>query len=238
MLIIIQHMKNINQHSLNKKRHLLNDSRHASSIHPDSSEEARIPNNTLVFKDQWNFLDNYEGLFRKSSLILIVTLGRQYMTRFHVRDLSRSLNYDVSLISKNLKKLESFHLVKHEEVGNLVFYQANMASMLLKHMKICFTLLELNDLIYDIDPISSNSILYGSCAKGEDTSSSDIDLFIETTDKESMREVLDDYQKKISRMLSPVIVTPDELYKMKMTDKNFFSSISQGIILKGREDVV
>jgi hypothetical protein len=228
-------MMNRNQQSLNMNQHLLND--RANNNHQNTGEETQIADTRMIYKDQWDFLGKYGTLFRKSSLVLIVTLGRQYTTRFHVRDLSRLLQYDVSLISKNLKKLESLGVVKHEDVGNLVFYQANMTSMLLKQMKICFTLLELNDLIYDIDPISSNSILYGSCAKGEDTVSSDIDLFIQTIEKDTVREVLNNYQKRIARTLSPVIATPDEMYKMKMTDKNFFSSINQGIILKEGENV-
>ena len=223
---------------MKRNQQSLNDRQSANKIPRTTGDETPIAYDTIVDKDYGNFLDNYGTLFRKSSLVLIVTLGRQYTTRFHVRDLSRLLNYDVSLMSKNLRELESFGLVKHEDVGNLVLYTANMNSVLLKQVKICFTLLELNDLIHGINPISSNSILYGSCAKGEDTSSSDIDLFIETIDKDAVRGVMDNCQKTLTRTLAPVIATPDEMYKMKMTDKNFFSSINQGIILKEGENVV
>ncbi len=223
---------------MKRNQQSLNDRQSANKIPRTTGDENPIAYDTIVDKDYGNFLDNYGTLFRKSSLVLIVTLGRQYTTRFHVRDLSRLLNYDVSLMSKNLRELESFGLVKHEDVGNLVLYTANMNSVLLKQVKICFTLLELNDLIHGINPISSNSILYGSCAKGEDTSSSDIDLFIETIDKDAVRGVMDNCQKTLTRTLAPVIATPDEMYKMKMTDKNFFSSINQGIILKEGENVV
>jgi predicted nucleotidyltransferase len=230
VLTIIQHMMKRNQQSLNNRQS-------ANNIPRTNGDETPIANDTIVDKDYGNILDNYGALFRKSSLVLIVTLGRQYTTRFHVRDLSRLLNYDVSLMSKNLRELECFGLVKHEDVGNLVLYTANMNSVLLKQVKICFTLLELNDFIHKIDPISSHSILYGSCAKGEDTSSSDIDLFIETIEKDAVRGVMDNCQKTLTRTLAPVIATPDEMYKMKMTDNTFFSSINQGIILKEVENV-
>lgn len=215
----------------------MNDRQSANNIPRTNGYETPIANDPILDKDYGNILDNYGALFRKSSLVLVVTLGRQYTTRFHVRDLSRLLNYDVSLMSKNLRELESFGLVKHEDVGNLVLYSANMNSVLLKQVKICFTLLELNDCIHKIDPISSHSILYGSCAKGEDTSSSDIDLFIETIEKDAVRGVMENCQKTLTRTLAPVIVTPDEMYKMKMTDNTFFSSINQGIILKEGENV-
>lgn len=189
-------------------------------------------------KDQENFLNSFESLFRKSSLLIIHTLGRDYTLKFHVRDLSRLLNYDVSLISKNLKKIEQLGLIKREDVGNLAFYQANMDSVLLRHMKICFTLLELNDLIQEIRQVSTISILFGSCAKGEDTHESDIDLFIETIDRDAAQKVVNHFQNRISRSISPIIVTPEESYHMKMTDKNFYSRIHEGIILSEGKNVV
>jgi len=186
---------------------------------------------------QWDFLRSYESLFRKSSLILILFLGRNYTTKFHVRDLARLLQYDVSLISKNLKQLEKMGFVIHEEVGNLVFYQADMNNVLTRQMKICFTLLELHDLIRDLDHLTTNLILYGSCAKGEDTYRSDIDLYIETPDKKVVSDILNKHRKKMIRELSPIMNTPDETYTLKREDKSLYDHIQEGILLKGGEHV-
>jgi predicted nucleotidyltransferase len=172
-------------------------------------------------------------LFRRSSLILIAALGRNFSDKFHVRELARSSGYDVSMVSKNLKQLEEADLVTHEEVGNLVLYQANMKSVLLRQLKICLTLLDLTDLIRDLDAFTTNFILYGSCARGEDTDESDIDLFIETLDKKAVQSILDTYQRKIARTLSPMVNTPDETYRLKTEDTNLFASIQQGLVLKG-----
>jgi predicted nucleotidyltransferase len=184
-------------------------------------------------RDPWDFFIPYLNLFRRSSLMLITALGRNYSNKFHVRDQARSLHYDVSMISKNLKQLEEVGLVTHEDVGNLVFYQANMKSVLLRHMKICLTLLELTDLIRDLNQVTTNSILYGSCAKGEDTYESDIDLFLETHDKEAVRKILARHQRKCTREMSPIVSTPDETYQLKTKDKTLFDNIQQGIHLKG-----
>jgi predicted nucleotidyltransferase len=164
---------------------------------------------------------------------LIAALGRNYSNKFHVRDLARSLRYDVSMISKNLKQLEEAGLVTREDVGNLVFYQADMKSVLLRHMKICLTLLELTDLIKDLDQVTTNAILYGSCATGEDTHESDIDLFLETHNKEAVQKILARYQRTFTREMSPIISTPDETYQLKTKDKTLFDHIQRGIILKG-----
>jgi predicted nucleotidyltransferase len=166
-------------------------------------------------------------------LILLVLLGRDYTRKFHVREISRTVHRDVSLVSKNLKDLEAMDLVTREDVGNLAFYQANMESVLLRQMKICFTLLELQALIRDLRGMTTNVILYGSCARGEDTPASDTDLYIETLEKESVREILHTHQNTLSRELSPIVNTPDETYRLKTEDAAFFDNVRQGIVLIG-----
>jgi predicted nucleotidyltransferase len=228
-----QQLLNISQQSLGKRHqktslneHLSGNRRKKSGIQGEYTGQGKL-------NVRSDFIIPYMKLFRRSSFILIIGLGRNYSNKFHVRDLARSLHYDVSMISKNLKQLEEVGLVTHEDVGNLVFYQANMKSVLLRHMKICLTLLELTDLIRDLDQVITNSILYGSCAKGEDTDESDIDLFLETHDKEAVQKILTRHRKKITREMSPIVSTPDETYRLKTKDKILFNNIQQGIILKG-----
>jgi predicted nucleotidyltransferase len=81
--------------------------------------------------------------------------------------------------------------------------------------------------------MTTNVILYGSCARGEDTSASDIDLYIESLDKKAIREILPVHQNTLTRELSPIINTPDETYQLKTRDAAFFDNIRQGIVLSG-----
>jgi predicted nucleotidyltransferase len=91
----------------------------------------------------------------------------------------------------------------------------------------------LTDLTRDLNRVTTNFILYGSCAKGEDTYESDIDLFIETLDKEAVHTILSKHRRKMTREISPLVNTPDETYRLKAKDKILFANIQQGIILKG-----
>jgi len=216
---------------MNKRQQLLNDNQQRKSQAQGSSGK-RVPKES-VHQGPGNFLVPHQELFRRSSLVLIAVLGRNFSNKFHVRELARSVHYDVSIISKNLKKLEELGLVTHDDVGNLVLYQANMGSVLFRHMKIFLTLLELTGLIRDLNQVTTNFILYGSCAKGEDTHESDIDLFIETMDKEAVRTILARHRREMTRELSPIIHTPDETYKLKAEDSTLYNNIQQGIILKG-----
>ncbi|RPJ49540.1 MAG: nucleotidyltransferase domain-containing protein [Methanobacteriota archaeon] len=112
-----------------------------------------------------------------------------------------------------------------------------MDSVLLRHMKICFTLLELNDLVRSLDPLVSTIVLFGSCAEGEDKAESDIDLFIEAMDTDAVKDILKSRQDTISRTLSPIVATPNDTYVMKAKDKTLYASIQQGIPLMGGEHV-
>ena len=228
-----QQMLNISQQGRGKHRKKSNPGKppsgnrgHKSGIKEESHRQDRF----IIHPD--SFVP-YAKLFRRSSLMLIISLGRNHSNKYYVRHLARSLHYDVSVMSKNLKQLEEMGLVTREDVGNLVFYQANMKSVLLRHLKICFTLLEMTDLMKDLDQVTTNSLLYGSCAKGEDTDESDIDLFIETHDKKAVQKILAIHQREIPREISPIISTPDEIYRLKTKDKILFDNIQQGIILKG-----
>ena len=70
-------------------------------------------------------------------------------------------------------------------------------------------------------------ILYGSLARGEFTSRSDIDLFILTTDDETQKEVEDkviELESEIGRNIQPTIRTVAELQK---TDTGLLQNIFQ-----------
>ena len=79
-------------------------------------------------------------------------------------------------------------------------------------------------------------ILYGSLARGEFTSRSDVDLFILTTKDKTLREVQDkviELESKIGRSIQPTIRTIAELQK---TDTGLLQNIFQeGKILYLRE---
>jgi predicted nucleotidyltransferase len=223
---------------MRKSQHLLNNIQHYENpVRQFPDEETQEPvgerSTSPVCLHPWDFLDAYGSLFRRSSLILLILLGRDYTKKLHVREISRIVHRDVSLVSKNLKDLEAMDLVIRKDIGNLAFYQANMESVLLRQMKIWFTLLELQPLIQDLRGMTTNVILYGSCARGEDTSASDIDLYIETLDKEAIQEILPVHQNTLTRELSPIINTPDETYQLKTRDVAFFDNIQQGIVLSG-----
>ncbi len=82
--------------------------------------------------------------------------------------------------------------------------------------------------------------LYGSCAKGENTDESDVDLWIkikEVTDEKaaSLTAVMN---KKIKNV-KPLFLTTKKIEKMKKDDELFYHSLSFGsIVLYGENDAI
>ena len=76
-------------------------------------------------------------------------------------------------------------------------------------------------------------ILFGSCAVGEDTFESDIDLYIETTDRPATKKLISHGESFVSRKISPIIVSPDEAVQIRTRDRPLFERIHGGKLLVG-----
>lgn len=109
------------------------------------------------------------------------------------------------------------------------FYQINSKSPELKRLRINSAMEKLNPLLPGLEKLSQKIILFGSASRGEQTSSSDIDLFILSRDKNKIRESL----KKISAdmRLKAIIKTPGEWSELEITEPEFYQEIKNGIIL-------
>lgn len=171
------------------------------------------------------------NVFSRSVLLLILYLGRRYRNGYYVRELAREVGIGVGSASESLRFLEEVGFVSVEERGRLRIYKADMGSFLLQEFKVLFTLLELNPLISCLKDESSLIILFGSCAVGEDTVDSDIDIFIEAKNKKLVAETIDSFQKKSERQVSPLIMNSYEFRELKAKDKPLYERIINGKII-------
>lgn len=171
------------------------------------------------------------NIFSKPSLKIICFLGRRYRDQYHTRELVRRLEIGLGSASRYLRILENQELVIKEEKGKLSLYKANMENPLLKELKIVLTMTEIDGLIKNLKNVSSQIILFGSCADGEDSNESDIDLFILTDKEKQTNKILDHYQNSIKRRISPIILNDMEFRTLSQKDKPFYSRIKKGKIL-------
>jgi hypothetical protein len=77
-------------------------------------------------------------------------------------------------------------------------------------------------------------ILFGSASRGEDSSSSDIDVFILTRDPEKTRGILSSFS--CARTIQPIVVVPAEWGGFREKNKVFWGEIDRGLVLWEEHD--
>ncbi|MBA7482804.1 hypothetical protein ES707_18303 [subsurface metagenome] len=166
-----------------------------------------------------------------TSFVLLRFLGRHYRDGYYVREIARLLGLGVGSVSETLARLADASLVHREERGRLVIYRAAMESPLLREVKVCATLIELNPLVLRLRGDVMRVILFGSSATGDDTHESDIDLFIETNDARTVAESVAVVQAGLDREISPLILTPGGFRSLKTADPALYKRILAGKVL-------
>ncbi len=171
------------------------------------------------------------NVFSMPSIQIIRYLGQRYRDGYYVREISRNLSLSLGSASQSLRTLEEAGLVSKKHRGRLVIYRANMQNFLLREFKILFTLLEIDPFILNLKKVSSRIILFGSCAAGEDTIDSDIDIFIESDNKREVAMLHDRYQEDIPRKISPVILNSSEFRNLEIKDRPLYERINMGKVI-------
>jgi predicted nucleotidyltransferase len=122
----------------------------------------------------------------------------------------------------------------NRQAGKMLFYSFNLKDPLARTLKIFVSVSILRPLIIKLRESASEIILYGSCARGEDTSASDIDLFIVSEDKQKCLEIIQGFafgEGFEGIVIEPVIRSPLEMIKTEKTEKEFLSLVREGIVL-------
>ena len=169
------------------------------------------------------------NIFSTPSIQIIRYLGRRYREGYYVREISRNLGIGLGSASQSLRTLEEAGFVSKEHKGRLVIYRANIQNFLLREFKILLTLLEIDPFILSLKGISSRIILFGSCAAGEDTIDSDIDILIETDNKREVAMLHDRYQGE--RKISPIILNVSEFRDLEVKDRPLYERIKLGKVI-------
>jgi len=203
----------------------------AYRIDENCAEPFLLPKFLNIIVHIYEHMFKIMNVFSKPSIQIIQYLGRRYRDGYYVREISRNLSISLGSTSQSLRSLEEAGLVLREHSGRLVIYRANMENFLLREFKILLTLLEIDPFILPLKEISSRIILFGSCAEGEDTIDSDIDIFIESVDKREIAILHDRYQEDIPRKISPIILDSTEFRKLEAKDRPLFERINMGMVI-------
>jgi predicted nucleotidyltransferase len=153
---------------------------------------------------------------------------------FHEREIARRAGISYGSANKVLNELFSDGILARRQLGKMLFYSFNSRDPLAKTFKIFVSISLLRPLIKNLRECASEIVLYGSCARGEDASASDMDLFVISEEKEKALRTIESYKfrKGFEHIrIEPVILSPQELLKSEKADKEFLSLVREGIVL-------
>ena len=167
------------------------------------------------------------------TLRTLTWLGRNHRNSFYVRELAQKLSISTGAASSQLRILAESGLVTSEQKGRTLMYRADISQPLVREAKIFRNLAELTPFIADIRENVTRVILFGSCATGEDTEESDIDLLIETSDKSALQKIIARHEEEIPRKISPIIVSAEESGQLRIRDRPLYDRIRSGKTLAG-----
>jgi predicted nucleotidyltransferase len=153
---------------------------------------------------------------------------------YHEREIARKVGISYGSANRVLNDLAFQGLLMRRQAGKMLFYSFNQSDSIFKLFKIFISIALLRPLIDKMRSIASEVVLYGSCARGEDASKSDVDLFIISEDKEEALRLVRNYKflKGFEHLkIEPVIFSAVELLKSEKDDREFLSLVRKGIVL-------
>jgi predicted nucleotidyltransferase len=157
-------------------------------------------------------------------------LFRLYFTKpdqeYYLRELERILNTPVSMIRKELTRLEEDGVFLSRRKGNSTYYLLNDSYPLFNELKsIVFKTIGIQGLLREIMSKMKGievAFIYGSFAKHEENAKSDIDLLLigELDDSRLLREI-HKLEERLKREINYTIFRKDE-FKQKIKEKDPF----------------
>lgn len=159
-----------------------------------------------------------------------------------IREIARDSSVNPTTAQRSLKWLEYKNLAKKKVLGRSHLYELNRENIIARHLKILYSLWEIEEsgLIREMRetyPQLTSIILYGSVARGEDTSESDIDLLLISMVKIKNRPLKS--EEKLSREATFLSYTTSEWRRKAEKDKPFYDRIIvEGVPLYGEIPLV
>lgn len=162
---------------------------------------------------------------------------------YYLRELERILDIPVSMIRKELLRLEENGIFISAKKGNLTYFYLNKSYPLFDELKsIVFKTIGIRGLLKEtLERMRGIEIafIYGSFAKNEENAKSDIDLFIvgEIEERKLVTEV-GRVEKTLKREVNYSLYTKDDIKKKKGEMDSFMLGVINGpkIFLMGSED--
>jgi predicted nucleotidyltransferase len=192
-----------------------------------------------------NEINLSDALFSSAQRHVLGLLYSQPDTDFYTNEIIRLAKSGTGAVQRELAKLTAAGLVTVKQVGNQKRYQANRAAPLFPELRsIVLKTFGLADVIRSaLNPLAKQihlAFIYGSIAKQEDTTKSDIDLMI-ISDKLTYAELfplLEKAEAQLGRVINPTFYSQSEWTRKYRQRNHFITELTKQpkIFLIGTED--
>jgi predicted nucleotidyltransferase len=152
-------------------------------------------------------------------------------TAYHVRELARLTGTSAGTLHKELTKLTTGGVLQRQEVGNQVRYSADRNCLIFEELA---SILRKTSGLVDVLAVALSSIeksislafVFGSVARGEQQSSSDVDvMLVGSLGFADAVRVLHPVQATLQREINPVVYSLDEFRRRAASDDSFVREV-------------
>jgi len=164
-------------------------------------------------------------------------------SEYYLRELERLLDIPVSMIRKELVRLEEEGIFVSYKKGNLTYFHLNKSYPLFAELKnIVFKTVGveglLKQLLKEVEGIKV-ALIYGSFAKNTEHAASDIDLLLMgDINEDSLIREINNAEKMLKREINYTVYTAGEFKKKKKAKDSFILDLLENpkIFLMGDKD--
>ena len=164
-----------------------------------------------------------------STQIIVTFLCQNPNQSFYSGEIAEKTSLSKGGTNQSLRELAQQGILKTEKKGHMIFYSADLSSPSVRQFKIFQNVTTLEGIVNKLRPFADRVVLFGSCAKGEDTSESDVDLLVIGRDKDHIRSLIP--ETKAKRKIQLLLKTPQEYVQLENKEPVFFKEIQQGVVL-------
>ena len=168
------------------------------------------------------------ALFSKVQQRVLALIFGHPERSFYTSEIVRSVHSGTGAVERELSRLRRSGLVSVEHIGNQKHYRANRQSPVFEELTglVLKTVASTEPLRKSLEPFADNiraAFVYGSVAKGTDTTQSDIDLMVigDELDLAELYTALQNVEAVLRRKVSPIFLSPKD-WRRKASQKGSF----------------
>jgi predicted nucleotidyltransferase len=169
-------------------------------------------------------------IFMATNPLRVLAFLSAYSDReFFGSEIQNSLKLSRMGVYLSLCVLVKEKLILRFKKGKFLTYAVNRSHPVVRQFKVLRYMVELFPLVERLRENSKKVVLYGSVSRGEDTSDSDLDLFVLTADPEVAGQRIPG--RWAGRKVQAVIKTPTDWIEFKDKEPVFYDEVNRGIVL-------